>query len=93
MRLISPEMISALTVHGPNSSNIHSTLSHQSPAYYKQLMTVIEAMKNADTQQTSSSSAVMDQSRTTMNLMIGSEDEVIVKIIKKPKTEPQSAGM
>eukprot|EP00971_Amphidinium_carterae_P093464 1849814-Amphidinium_carterae.1 len=64
-------MISALTQDGPNSSKIHSTLSHQSPAYYKQLMTVIEAMKSADTQQTSSSSSstVMDQSRTTMNLM------------------------
>eukprot|EP00971_Amphidinium_carterae_P192176 3813237-Amphidinium_carterae.1 len=27
-RLISPEMISALTQDGPNSSKIHSTLSH-----------------------------------------------------------------
>eukprot|EP00971_Amphidinium_carterae_P210439 4175338-Amphidinium_carterae.1 len=86
-------MISALTQDGPNSSKIHSTLSHQSPAYYKQLMTIIEAMKSANTQQTSSSSStVMDQSKSTLNLTVGSEDEVIVKIIKKPKTESQSAS-
>eukprot|EP00971_Amphidinium_carterae_P178610 3543334-Amphidinium_carterae.1 len=51
MRLISPEMLSALTVNGPNSTKIHSTLRHQSPAYYEELMTVIQAIKSADTNQ------------------------------------------
>eukprot|EP00971_Amphidinium_carterae_P290469 5767136-Amphidinium_carterae.1 len=49
MRLISPEMLSALTVDGPNSTKIHSTLRHQSPAYYEELMSVIQAIKSADT--------------------------------------------
>eukprot|EP00971_Amphidinium_carterae_P209840 4162263-Amphidinium_carterae.1 len=63
MRLISPEMLSALTVDGPISTKIHSTLRHQSPAYYEELMTVIQAIKSADTHQmsSSSSSAVMSQ--------------------------------
>eukprot|EP00971_Amphidinium_carterae_P178611 3543335-Amphidinium_carterae.1 len=67
MRLISPEMLSALSTQCPNSTKVHSTIRHQCPLFYQELMTVIDAIKSERDDQ---SSAVVAQNVQNTQIIV-----------------------
>eukprot|EP00971_Amphidinium_carterae_P193569 3841107-Amphidinium_carterae.1 len=86
LRLISPEMLSALTIQGPNSTKIHSTLRHQCPSFYEELMTVIQAIKGEkDEQSSAAGSQSLNNSTTNVTIKLGADDELSVKVLKRQK--------
>eukprot|EP00971_Amphidinium_carterae_P134573 2667134-Amphidinium_carterae.1 len=45
LRILSPECLLALGTSTPHSNKVHSTLNHQVPEFYSEVMAIIEAIK------------------------------------------------
>eukprot|EP00971_Amphidinium_carterae_P243673 4839442-Amphidinium_carterae.1 len=77
----------------PWSSKIQCTLQTQAPELFERVSSLVAAIKQEGVKESQEKAkTVASDSKSTLNLTVGSEDEVIVKIIKKPKTESASGA-
>eukprot|EP00971_Amphidinium_carterae_P206262 4093022-Amphidinium_carterae.1 len=84
LRVITPEILGALGTAHANSSKIHSTLRHQTPTFYEEIMEVINQIKGVGESEPTVATSSNTQ-KTDVHVSLGSDDDMIIKIIKKQK--------
>eukprot|EP00971_Amphidinium_carterae_P342860 6482312-Amphidinium_carterae.1 len=88
-RLVSLEMIHALTQASPNSGKMHATFEHQSPAFYAEVMSVLNSAdaKKSDVKKSEDKKSESVQSTTTTRVTVdlGPDEEITMAVTKVKK--------
>eukprot|EP00971_Amphidinium_carterae_P037070 728431-Amphidinium_carterae.1 len=100
LRVISPEILLAAGTNTPHSTKVHSTLRHQQPEWYDQIMDTVSQIKAAwrtqweselkETSNGGSTEVSQGSKSTTVTVSLVDEDECTISGKKKARVSTDS---